>query len=668
MNSDPQVIGRYTVQGVLGRGAMGVVYLAMDPLLKRLVAIKTLLNVAEEDVAVTMERFHREAEISARLNHPNIITVFDVGSDPKVGPFLAMEYIEGASLSALIRKRLPPEAGMRLLIQGMSALMAAQHAGIIHRDIKSENMLVSKEGRLKLMDFGIARRDESRLTQAGMVFGTPSYTAPELLLGGEPSSETDCYAFCVTAFEVLTGQLPFLGSSVASTLYKVVHEPPAVPEDLDPNVKAVFTKALAKEPDERFPDLRSFMLALVQALPFKEEQRTRLFSILRGDEPIIGTGGSPTLSKELFPDVERDPTRELPNSPSKISGKRQPPATKATPLPRLTRNRWLALGGALAVVGLGVAGWFLTQHPTHPLVIHTEPPGAEVFLNGELMGRTPLGPIPIRDDRARGLLRVELPGYETLQAELEDDDKLLEYTLQRTAYEIQVVTDPPGAQAILNGEPKGTCPLRLSVPGSGAQELILRLEGYEDWKAQLDRDAPFPAQVRLTPATFLAAVTTDPKGAEVFLEGKSVGRTPLPSLKISGSGSHEVRLKLAGFEDWTGLVTKGSPLPRLIRMQPRLNKVQIRTEPQGAALMLNGKPAGTSPAALGIPVLGSHTIRVVLEGYEPQTLVVDPRKAPPSIIRLTPIKKADPGKTKEEKKPGFFKRLFGGSKPEDKNK
>jgi hypothetical protein len=529
-----------------------------------------------------------------------------------------------------------------------------------------------------------------------MVFGTPSYTAPELLVGGEPSAATDCYAFAVTAFEVITGQLPFLGSSVASTLYKVVNDPPDLPPEMNPELKNVFIRALAKEPSDRYPDLPSFMLALAQSLPLPDEQRGRLVAILVGDAPVIGTGGAPTLSKELFPELRLEAVSEStkdspgnagpnglsqdslttplsksnPGIPASRSEVRQP---SGPPSNRASRSRWLILGVILGTAAIGVAAWLLTNHPTHPLVIKTDPPGAEVFLNGEPMGRTPLGPIPIRTDRARGLLRVELKGYETLQEELEDDDRLLEYSLQRIGYEIHVVTDPPRAEVILNGEPKGNSPLLLSIPGSGAQELVLRLEGYEDWKAQLDRDAAFPATIRMTPATFLAAVNSDPKGAEVWLKGQNVGKTPLPSLQISGSGAHEVVLKLNGYEDWKGSVAKGSPLPRWIRLQPRLTRVEVQTNPPGAELLLNGKPAGTSPATLAIPVVGTHTLRATLDGYEPRTVVVEPRKPLTGTIQLVPIKKAEPSKSKDEKKPGFFKRLFGGGpksgdKPENKPK
>lgn len=662
MNSDPVAIGRYEVQGVLGRGAMGVVYLAMDPLLKRLVAIKTLRDAGEEDVAITMERFHREAEISARLNHPNIITVFDVGSDPKAGPFMAMEYIEGASLAAMLQKKLSPDTGMRLLIQGMSALMAAEQAGIIHRDVKSENMLVSKEGRLKLMDFGIARRDESRLTQAGMVFGTPSYTAPELLVGGEPSPSTDRYAFAVTAFEVFTGKLPFLGSSVASTLYKVVHEPPQIPEEMNPRMATVFQKALHKEPAERYPDLPSFLLDLTLALPLSEEQRARLRSMLESDELLDQKRQLPVVQTGQLPDLDEEVTGLIPT----LANQKSRSGSPAQPFPK--RRLYAGLAGVLvvALAGGGIAAWQLTHRPTHPVEFRTEPPGAEVFLNGQALGRTPLGPIPIRDDQAKGQLRLVLQGYETVQADLEADDKFLEYTLQRSPYEVKVATDPVGAEVILNGEAKGVSPLALAVPGSGAQELVLRLSGYEDWKLSLDRDTPFPVLVSLTPATFQASVTSEPKGAEVWVDGKAAGRTPLASLQVAGGGAHDLRLKLTGYEDWSGRLDKGSPLPRPIVLKPRLFKVEVRTEPAGAQLFLDDKPSGTSPGTLGVPVLGSHGLRIVLDGHEPLTVALEAGKALPNPVQLKPVKKAEGAKPKEEKKPGFWKRVFGSKKESEK--
>ena len=181
------------------------------------------------DPELTLLRFQREAEISARLNHPNVVTVHDVGRDPEAGPFLAMEYVDGLDLASLIPKGLPVPSVILLLLQGMSALEAAEREGIIHRDVKPTNILVSRDGRLKLMDFGIARGEGTRLTQAGQFIGTPSYTAPEALGGAEPSFAADRYAFAVIAFQMLTNELPFECPTIAATLYRIVHGTAPVP-------------------------------------------------------------------------------------------------------------------------------------------------------------------------------------------------------------------------------------------------------------------------------------------------------------------------------------------------------------------------------------------------------------------------------------------------------
>lgn len=279
MPGEPHRIGRYEVKRELGHGAMGVVYLAFDPLLKRLLAIKTVREFGP-DAESTLVRFQREAEISARLNHPNIVTVHDVGEDPLAGPFLAMEFVDGLPLSDLIRQGLPPESTLDLLLQGASALQAAERAGIVHRDVKPANILVSHDGRLKLMDFGIARGEDARLTQTGQIMGTPSYTAPEALAGAEPSSVTDHYAFAVTAFQMLSGLLPFECATIAATLFRIVHDPPLFPDSMPAPQRRVFERALAKEPGDRYPTLTAFMRDLVIALALPADLQARFLADL----------------------------------------------------------------------------------------------------------------------------------------------------------------------------------------------------------------------------------------------------------------------------------------------------------------------------------------------------------------------------------------------------
>lgn len=306
--ADPRNIGRYQILRPLGQGGMGTVYLAEDPLLKRRVAIK-VVKVAGSARHHAMLRFRREAEISAQLNHPNLVTVFDVGVEEDLGPFLAMEYVEGKSLGRHIKDRdLDMETSARVLIQAMRALRAAHRRAIVHRDVKPENILLSEEGRAKLMDFGIARsmgypsaEPESplgnvllasensddvaqtlalRLTSTGDFLGSPAFAPPEVLKGGEGTPASDRYSFAATAFELLTGQLPHPGDGLTTIIIHILQEPVAIPPGMSPRMAAVFERGMATDPGDRYTTLPEFMEELIDALPGPVSMRARLFTLL----------------------------------------------------------------------------------------------------------------------------------------------------------------------------------------------------------------------------------------------------------------------------------------------------------------------------------------------------------------------------------------------------
>ncbi len=484
MNAPSPLIGRYEIQRVLGRGAMGVVYLARDPLLKRKVAVK-IVHSLSEDRATLLLRFQREAELSARLNHPNIVTVFDVGEDPYVGPFLAMEYVDGTLLSRLVKDGLDQESLLHLLIQAASALKASGEAGVAHRDIKPDNMIVSREGRLKLMDFGIARGQESGLTQAGMIFGTPSYTAPELLVGGEASPATDRWAFTVSAFEVLTGVLPFHGENVGATLYSIVHEGPRVPPGWSPAFLEVFQRAFAKAPAARHPGLELFLHELLEALPIRELARHHLHAYVSGDLPFGWTQPfqAPEASAPSAPSSEPLP---LELRPSLVAG------------PWFRRPWGMGLLGFSVLLACGlIAAGFRAQKPW-TLEVATSPPNADLMVDGRYQGQTPMGVILAKGQNH--LVRVERQGFEAIIREVRPGDWSLHFVLRRTPYAISVITDPAGAEVFLDGQAVGTTPLQaLPVPMEGQHELRIRKQGFQEWQALLEKDMPFPATVRLNP-------------------------------------------------------------------------------------------------------------------------------------------------------------------------
>jgi serine/threonine protein kinase len=269
-------IGRYEIESIIGKGAMGVVFLARDPHLGRPVALKTYElpdGISDEVVREFEERLLREAHAAATLSHPNIVTVHDAGVDQTSGyPYIVMEFVPGKSLRDLLdgRHRLTPDLAMRFGDALASALEAAHAEGIVHRDIKPANILVREtDGLVKITDFGVARLSESELTRTGSLIGSPAYMSPEQIRGAAVDARSDLFSLALVLYEALTAARPFGGDDLASVAYSVVHETPEPisrkAEGLPPGLDAFFEKALAKAPDERFQNAAAFRTGLLEA-------------------------------------------------------------------------------------------------------------------------------------------------------------------------------------------------------------------------------------------------------------------------------------------------------------------------------------------------------------------------------------------------------------------
>jgi serine/threonine-protein kinase len=266
VHEPPQTIGKYRITDLLGQGAMGVVYRALDPQLNRYVAIKLMGQSVASDSQLR-ERFLREAQAAGSLQHPNIITIFDFGEvDSHL--FIAMEYIDGADLSEIMDRRdpLPLPGKLDIIIDVLHALDYAHTKRVIHRDIKPANIRVGMDGRAKLMDFGIARIDASDLTQTGMLIGTPNYMAPEQVTNAPLSPATDIFSLGVVLYEFLTYRRTFPGDTLHAVLYKVVSEQPPPLRDvmagLPPALQPIVDKALAKDPAARYQTANEMAQAL----------------------------------------------------------------------------------------------------------------------------------------------------------------------------------------------------------------------------------------------------------------------------------------------------------------------------------------------------------------------------------------------------------------------
>jgi len=252
-------LGRFQIKRLLGQGAMGEVYLGLDPAIGREVAIKTIIpNAAQGEEAKA--RFEREARAAGVLNHPHLVTIYEFGEDQGV-LFIAMEYVRGHDLEELFRDQsLSRSEALEVLAQVCDGLNFAHRNGIVHRDIKPSNVRVTRDGKrihAKVMDFGVARVSNSDMTATGMVMGTVSYMAPEYIRTGKPDPRSDLFAVGVMLYEVLSGRKPFSGDTTPTILYKIVNEPPD-PIDFEslqgisPAIRMVLDRSLAKDPDTRF--------------------------------------------------------------------------------------------------------------------------------------------------------------------------------------------------------------------------------------------------------------------------------------------------------------------------------------------------------------------------------------------------------------------------------
>jgi eukaryotic-like serine/threonine-protein kinase len=363
MIASPQRIGRFEVRRVLGQGAMGSVYEAADPLLERIVAIKTIrLNLSSDERRAFEARFFREAKSAGRLNHPNIVTVYDVGDSDGLA-FIAMEYLTGQTLRELIDSGvvLPLDRIRDMVITLANALAYAHANGVVHRDIKPANIMIAPDHDLKIMDFGIAQLPAGSQTLHGMIVGSPKYMAPEQVSGGAVDGRSDVFSLGVVLYELLVGKVPFDSETLSSVMYKIVHEDVVPPSEANARIPAAFDevvmRALAKLPNERFQTASDFARAL-QALELAQS------AALAARANSLTDDASDPLEATvvLTPDDANHPAGWLP-APSNINR-----ATTDMPVKRRLRPfAWVGFAACI-LAGIAYFGWFKAQKPARDSV------------------------------------------------------------------------------------------------------------------------------------------------------------------------------------------------------------------------------------------------------------------------------------------------------------
>ena len=371
--ADIKKLGKYEIRRELGRGAMGVVYEGFDPIIERIVAIKTIRpeQVDKSQVADMLARFKREAQAAGRLNHPHIVGIYEYGEDAGVA-FIAMEYIKGRELKDYFEenRRFPMKEVERIMSELLDALEHAHQHGVTHRDMKPANIiLLDGSSAVKVADFGIARIETSELTQAGTVLGTPAYMSPEQFLGQTVDRRSDLFSVGVILYQFLTGEKPFTGA-VTTIMHKVLKEEPLPPSMLNATLPAawdeVMKKAMAKNPDDRYQTAHQFTDAIR--------------AVISGKAPAAGSADATVINLDAT--VVNAPEATLVNTPAaqatmsgatmstatlvtqpagrpaQPTGVNVPPAPMPAPAPKGNRGVMFAAVAA-AVIAVGAGGYLM---------------------------------------------------------------------------------------------------------------------------------------------------------------------------------------------------------------------------------------------------------------------------------------------------------------------
>ncbi|MFC5302792.1 serine/threonine-protein kinase [Azospira restricta] len=352
--SFPQ-LGRYELVATLGRGAMGIVYQARDPLLERTLAIKTIscAGLSPAETEAFEQRFYREAKSAGRLNHPNIVTIHDVGRSGEQA-YIAMEFLAGRSLRDILDSgAILAHAWIADIAAQVAEGLAFAHANqVVHRDIKPANIMVLENGIAKITDFGVAQLPSGSLTMAGTAFGSPKYMSPEQITGKTVDGRSDVFSLGVMLYELLTGSAPFAGDNLNATLYQVLNAEAPLPSQHDPRIPASFdaivARALQKDPAARYQDAATMAAELREiaaCLPAASHQPAH-------EIPIGNGGGDDTVAIDVIRDAGDETTQPATLPPPAA-------AVRRTPAP-------LALGALALLAALGAAAFFLSRPASSP--------------------------------------------------------------------------------------------------------------------------------------------------------------------------------------------------------------------------------------------------------------------------------------------------------------
>ena len=582
-------IGRYKIVRELGRGAMGVVYHAIDPNIGRPVAIKTIQLGAvlnSEEQKRLRDRLFREARSAGILSHPGIVTIYDVEQQGDLA-YIAMEYVDGPTLDQLLAgpQPLAGEQVFSILAQTATALDYAHQKGIVHRDIKPANIMIAADGTAKIADFGIAKITASeQFTMTGSIVGTPHYMSPEQVQGQAVDGRSDQFSLAVIAYEILTGEKPYTGEHLTTVVYKIVAEEPAAPRrwnvTLSAAIENVLRQGLAKKPEARFRSCTEFVDALEKACAATKGWKT----MVRGgslNEPTMGQTPAHPPVVSLPP--PRRPRRAEETTTVERSGRR-----RSNFLPFLLAI--LMAGALLALIGWQAGPWNTPGSTpggasnTSKQVAQNQPPAPV-----QPPAATTQPPPAAQDSKPS-----PLPPASSAPVATKPADQLEEPAAPAPTVPAHAAPEQPAAKPIEKPAPK-------SAPTEPPAELV------------------HPKAVsRPVLSAQLLTVISSPGGATATLDGRPDTACTTPCALEAMPGHHSIAITLPGYQVEHRDVEVGTgplELPAVL-LRGLSGTLMLTSVPSGAAILVNGKRvAQTTPAQLHLSP-GTYRIGVEKDGVE----------------------------------------------------
>jgi serine/threonine-protein kinase len=578
----PATVGRYRIEGELGRGAMGAVYRGVDPKLDRTVAIKMISSsmAGGDDRDEILARFEREARVSARLQHPNVVAVYDVGAEGDE-LYLVMELVDGDTLGhRLASGRFPsvPE-GLEMIAQAADALAAAHEAGIIHRDIKPGNLLITKQGKVKVTDFGVAKAvgEKMELTRTGMMVGSPAYMSPEQVKGMVLDGRSDLFSLGVVLYEMLLHRKPFPADTVTTLVYQILHEDPMkdvpIPDAISQDLADFIRWTLGKDREGRIPDARTFSArarALAAGQPLARPEASEATAMM----PTVGGDAARTAVMASAP------------------GARAAVAQGTTKVEERRSSTGLYVGIAAAVlVGGGLGFWLLTGRggESAPAETTTAAPGAGAVQVAPT--ERPRVDTSTLAQGGAGQLVLSVPD----QGENEPAAAAEEHTPTETSGD--GLSGGGSAVRVPDERPARTetAPSRPSAPQQRPQQSSPQTSAPEETTSSVATESSATARATAfsVPAvdlsgTFEARRTVlfqiHPESAQLTINGVAIGPAddwdgfgggrPYP---IPYDGDYYVEIKADGYQtEWIKIVISSSARESQARVRMRMDKVKDR--------------------------------------------------------------------------------------------